>query len=77
MTYRDLYTLGDLFEERLKRSKDDNTIANYSVDVIPDDCKVKIVLVKRVPIKSIKCTAVVKAKGNTDNVKKVTDDGHS
>lgn len=61
MIYRDLYTIGDLFENLLNKKKDNNAIADYSVDVIPDDLKVEVVLVQRVPIKKIQCTVVVKA----------------
>lgn len=67
--YRDLYTLGDSFERVLKDSKDTGAIGDYSVDVVPDDLRVEIVIVKRVPIKNIKCTVVVQPRENTDNEK--------
>ena len=69
MTYKDLYTIGHFFEKSLKNKKDNGVIGNYSVDVIPDDLKVKIVLVRIAPIKNIKCSIALKSKKNTDNEK--------
>lgn len=66
MTYQDLYTIGDMFEKKLKDRKD---IAGYSVDVIPDDCKVNVILVKNKPVKNTRCMVVIRNKKDTDNAK--------
>ena len=67
MRYPDLYAIKDLFEDIFKANKD--LVGGYSVDVIPDDMRIEVVLVKIKPIKNIKCTVVVGSKENTDDVK--------
>lgn len=67
MRYPDLYHIKDSFEDIFKANKD--LIGSYSVEVIPDDMRIEVILVKIKPIKNIKCTVVVGSKENTDNVK--------
>jgi hypothetical protein len=39
------------------------------ITVVPDDMRIEIILIKIVPVKSIKGTVTVRSKENTDNVK--------
>lgn len=60
-----IYTLlngiGDSFKRRLQQDK---RISHYAVDIIPDDLKINVVMIKAMPIKHIRCTVSLK---DTDN----------
>lgn len=56
-----IYTLlngiGDSFKRRLQQDK---RISHYAVDIIPDDLKINVVMIKAMPIKHIKVSYKIK-----------------
>ena len=65
--YRLLNNIRDTVKQSLSRMESNGTVSSHSVDVIPDDLKINVVMVKTVPIKAIRCKVIIKRE-NTDNV---------
>lgn len=65
MPYQKLFEVSALIDRIIEYNYNHGVISSYSKEVIPDDYRIDVVLVKNTPIKNISCTVTLKE--NTDN----------